>query len=183
MSEEQLHRIAENDVFKLTPEGLQALREEVLKRELPLWFQIDDLIEDRNHFIQLVHRTAENLRDLPCPICGSEEYKLNYVTITTIIGKVFTTKITNQPILGCYNCVYNIKQEAEDTNSIYGWWSIEGLIETPKALKANDNAMKLMAIDEPTEELLNYAYILIMREREEEQRLDALTITIEKELQ
>lgn len=84
--EYKLRSIVEKDVLTLTPEGLQVLKEEVVKRNLPLLRSIDDAFSRQGQINQLILDKCNDVRDLPCPICNSVEYKLNGINLSTVVS-------------------------------------------------------------------------------------------------
>lgn len=116
----------------------------------------------------MVDKKSEELRDLPCPICGSEEYKLNAVKITTVVSFITITNVKDEFHFGCYNCLQAFKQKAKDKTSLLGWWGIYGITTSHRALKSNDKVIQDITLDKPTEELREYAYGMVTGEFKEQ---------------
>lgn len=164
LADDKLRSIVEKDVLTLTPEGLQVLKEEVAKRNLPLLRSIDDAFLRQGQINQLILDKCNNIRDLPCPICNSVEYKLNGIKLSTVVSFITLTQHKEQVHIGCYNCLMELKRKAEDKTSLLGWWGIFGIPTTLRALKSNDKAAEELLLDQPSTSLWEYATGLVQQE-------------------
>lgn len=164
LTDTKIRDLAERDVLNLTPEGLQVLKEEVIKRNLPLLRSIDDAFSRQEQINQLILDKCNQIRDLPCPICNSEEYKLNGIKLSTVVSFITLTQHKEQVHIGCYNCLIELKRKAEDKTSLLGWWGVFGIGTTLRALKSNDKAAEELLLDQPSTSLWQYATELVQQE-------------------
>jgi len=160
LTDEKIRSLVGKDLLTLTPDGLQVLKEEVVKRDLPLLKSIDDAFKQEELINQLILDKCNEIRDLPCPICNSNEYKLNAIQLTTVTS-LLATNVKKQLHIGCNNCLMELKQSAEDKTSLLGWWGFWGLFETSKALRINDIGAEELKLDRPSSALTTYVSELI----------------------
>lgn len=164
LSDAKIRELVENDVLNLTSEGLQVLKEEVVKRQLPLLPSIDNVFKDQLEINKLIEEQCKVIRDQPCPMCGTEEYKLNGIRLFTVVSFITVTNRKEEFHMGCYNCLMEKKRKAEDKTSLLGWWGIFGFSETHRCLKANDTAAEELKLDQPSTSLKEFAATLVQQE-------------------
>jgi hypothetical protein len=161
---EKLWTIVKNGIRDLTADGIQVLKEEVSRRgDLPLLSLLNQVLKNQANLDFMIEERCRFVRDLPCPICESEEYKLNGVMISTV-------SLSSNSLdfhLGCYNCLIKKKNDAA---SIFNFLTPGGLFDEHESLKYNERQIQELLIDRPTAALWAYVANLVRADLEEEQR-------------
>jgi hypothetical protein len=141
-----------DDVLNLTADGKKVLEEEIAKRSLPLTRTIANVINDQAEIEKLIGEKCAMIRDQPCPLCGTEEYKLNGITLSTVTFINATTAF----YIGCYNCLMDKKHKATNKNTMFNLRGFSGIKEADQSLKDNERAVEELKIDKPSSSLWNF---------------------------
>lgn len=160
LSDDKIRSLVDKDLQNLRSVGLQVLKEEVVKRNLPLVRSIDEVLICRGQIRSLITEKCNEIRDLSCPICGSEEHKLNAISISTVTFAARTKAFH----IGCFNCLMKKKDEARDKNTLLNRRGLSGVLEAHRSLVENDKAMKELQVDKPSSSLWQYASSVVQQE-------------------
>jgi len=181
LSDARIREIVEGESSTLTNDGLMVLKEEITKRNLPLLKTINNKLQEKEDITSLIEERCRIIRDQPCPICGSEEYKLNAVELSKVRLGLKSTEFN----LGCYDCLVKKNSETTDGYSILNLFSLWGLVSGNESIKHNTRQIEQLKVDQPTPELWKYAEQLeraVYREAMQQININPISDNDSKEL-
>lgn len=154
-SDEKLIKLATEEAKGLREEALIALKEEMSRRN----FSADVLkgmeLNIATPSDEVVSALCEFVRTQPCPICVSNENKLNASIKAKAISFIFLTSYTKDIVIACPTCLDNALSRANLYTALLGWWAFPwGLIRPFQAFYSNYSYRKQHHQLEPSE-LLN----------------------------
>lgn len=156
-SDNTLLKLAKDDLFQLTEDAVQVLKEEVTKRGLPFMDIIETKLSRRQNAEVMVDTYCNYIRDLHCPICSSEEYLLNAVVVSKVKSYIAFTRHVQTFHIGCPPCLTDIRNNADTITSTRGWWGFPfGIIETISGMNKNTVAQRMIDSGEMSEHLVNW---------------------------
>ena len=141
----------------LTPDAVQVLKEEIAKRGLPLLRSVNNVFENKVQIDKLIEERIAIIRDRTCPICKTEEYKLNGICLST----VSFFKSSKAFYIACPNCLMNKKHEATNKTSFINIGLYWGVIRAHQSLTLNMKAAEELNSGNPTKCLWEYASELV----------------------
>jgi len=152
LDNERIIRLASEEADGLRPEALDLLKQIIRERGLPskvskaLEVQVE--IMDEKTLIGY----CELLRNLPCPQCNAVREKLNANVIAQVSGGMYfpETKVA------CPNCLDKTYVSANTHAAWFGWRSIFGIINVPRALLFNRRMKKFNHIPEASDPLKEF---------------------------
>jgi len=149
LDNERIIRLASEEADGLRPEALDLLKQIIRERGLPskvskaLEVQVE--IMDEKTLIGY----CELLRNLPCPQCNAVREKLNADVIAQVSGGMETK-------VACPNCLDKTYVSANTHAAWFGWRSIFGIINVPRALLFNRRMKKFNHIPEASDPLKEF---------------------------
>lgn len=155
-SDDKIFKLAKEELFQLNEEAVIVLKEEVIKRQLPLIELIKNNLSYQENINALIDGHSDYVRNLPCPICGSEEYLLNAVVVSSVTSYIVFTRHAKDFHIGCPPCLTQKKNSAEGITLAFGWWGFPfGIIETFSGISRNTAAQNIINSGEMSEHLTN----------------------------
>jgi len=152
LDNERIIRLASEEADGLRPEALDLLRQIIRERGLPpavsraLEVQVEEMDE------KTLTGYCGLLRSLPCPQCNSVTEKLNANIVAQVSGGMFFP----EPKVACPTCLDKAYVSANTHNGLFGWRSIFGLVNVPRALLFNRKMKKFNHITEATDALRDF---------------------------
>ena len=132
ISDDKLIRMATREAHGLPPEVIRIIEKEIKKRKLNPELMNGAKALNKEYSIEEIEESAELLRALPCPICGSTAQKLNGTILHTVKSYVLIITYKKVPLIACPDCLDKKNNNAMLTTALWGWWSISmNLIKTP----------------------------------------------------
>ncbi|MEO6979051.1 MAG: hypothetical protein ABI113_11755, partial [Mucilaginibacter sp.] len=102
---------------------------------------------------------VETLRNLPCPICGGTDEKLNATMVSNVVSFIVFTHQQKEIKIACPRCLNKQNNNAMIKTALLGWWGIPwGIIRTPKALLFNANQKAQNDFPEANELFKSFVY-------------------------
>lgn len=143
MSDADIVRIATKEATGLRPEVFGIIENEIKKRNLNQDLFRGVLAQNKKYTVQEIEEYANLISELPCPICGSLDQKLNGTLSHTVKSMVFVTTSKTELTIACPDCLDKKNDQAIKTSALLGWWGIPwGIIKTPLAIFRNEKAKK-----------------------------------------
>lgn len=138
LSEEQLTRIAMDEASGLTPEGLEALRQELASRgllaraEKSFEARATPLTEER------LQAYCDAVRSVACPACGSRTRPLNATIVSTTMSFIFFSQRTERAFVACPDCLDKKNNGALAKTAVLGWWGFPwGILYSIGSIRKN----------------------------------------------
>lgn len=157
MRDQELIRIATQDGKGLRPEVFGIIENEIKKRNLNPDILKGAIAQNKEYSIEEVDNYSKLLRDLPCPICGNMDEKLNGTIAHTVKSFIIFTTSGTEPTIACPNCLDKRNNSAMISTALLGWWGIPwGFFKTPVYIYRNYKAKQENRIDNSNNTLLSY---------------------------
>ena len=101
----------------------------------------------------------ETVRNLPCPICGNTDEKLNATIVSNVMSFIVFTHQSKELKIACPQCLNKQNNNAMIKTALLGWWGIPfGLIRTPAALMFNARQKAQNDLPEPNDLFKSFVY-------------------------
>lgn len=157
-SDKQIEQKAQYEVEKLKDEDVVQLKAEIEKRNLSkrLLEAIDIQRNGETAFDFFEH--VSFIRNLPCPHCGKTEQPINITRKAQVVSFLIFTGYDKLLTVGCPDCIIKNLEKASQQSRYLGWWSVTGPARTLQALKFNEIQAYKIVKNEPTEDLIKFAY-------------------------
>ena len=157
ISDDEIIRIATTDACGLRPEVFGIIENEIRKRNLDPNILKGALAQNKEYSIEEVEAYSKLLRDLPCPICGRQNEKLNGTILHTVKSFIIFTTSETEPIIACPDCLDKKSNDAIISTVLFGWWGIPyGLFKTPVYIYRNLKAKRENRLDNSNSTLLSF---------------------------
>ena len=153
----ELIRAATTDAVGLTPEALEIVKEEILRRKLDP--SVIKGLEAQNitYTIEEVDKYCNIIRQLDCPTCKTSHTVLNATMTSEVMSFIFFTQYSKNLIVGCPDCLDKANESAITKTALLGWWGIPwGFIRTIQAIGQNIKNKKTNHSDTPNNFLRSY---------------------------
>jgi hypothetical protein len=157
MPDFELIRIATKDAYGLRPEVFEIIELELKKRNLDVSILNGAIAQNKKHSKEEIKHYASLLAELSCPICGSNEEKLNGTTTHTVKSFIFFTSILSTTVIACPDCLDKKIAGAIQSTALLGWWGIPwGLLKTPFYIYKNYRSKQQNRLNYINDILLSY---------------------------
>ena len=157
MSNEDLLRTATTDAHGLTPEALEVVKEEILKRNLDKNIIKGLEAQNKTYTVEEIDAYSELIQKLPCPKCGNTFQKLNGTLTSEVMSFIVFSQYKRELIVACPNCLDKATQGALTKTLFLGWWGIPwGIIRTFQAIGHYFKSNKQHHIQEPNNFLRSF---------------------------
>lgn len=155
ISDDEIIRIATTDACGLRPEVFEIIENEIKKRNLDPSILNGVLAQNKDHSFEEIEMYSKLLRDLPCPICGRINRKLNGTILHTVKSFIFVTEYEEKLIIACPDCLDKKNDEAILSTALLGWWGIPaGFFKTPVYIYRNLKSKKENRLEKANSTLL-----------------------------
>jgi hypothetical protein len=138
MTDDEFVRIATQDAVDLTPEAMEVIRAEILKRGLDQ--NIVKAVEAQNRLLtpEEIESYCDIVSRLRCPACFNKTERLNGTQTSEVISYIFMTQSKKKLIIACPQCLDKANNKALTKTALFGWWGVPwGIIRTPGAIIRN----------------------------------------------
>ncbi len=157
MRDQELIRVATQDARGLRPEVFDIIEKEIKKRNLNPDLLKGAIAQNKEYSIEELEKHAEKLRELPCPICGQTEQKLNGTIAHSVMSFLVFTTTKAEPFIACPQCLDKKNNNAMISSALLGWWGIPwGLLKTPTYIYRNIKAKKQNHSDNSNDTMLSF---------------------------
>lgn len=156
-NDSKLIRIATQDAAGLRPEALDLLK--VILKERGISEDVLKGIEAQTQKIddKVLHEYSDILRNLPCPICNSNNEKLNATVKGEVISFIIMTNYEKKLKIACPDCLDKENNNGLVKSVLLGWWGFPwGIINTIQSIFFNLKMKKQNRLDNPSEFLLGF---------------------------
>lgn len=153
MSDNELLSIAANEIKDLTPEAIEVLREELMRRRLGEGLESVIAVQLNEFSDEVMEKYLQLIRQQPCPYCSGQNESLNAINIYINHYEDF--------YIGCPSCLDKMYAgESEDKISYDIPVSFKGIAGSVKQAVYYENLIKQVRSGKPSNALL-----LFVRER------------------
>ena len=154
----ELIQAATTDAVGLTPEALEVVKEEILKRKLDTSVIKGLEAQNKTYTIEEVDKYCNIIRQLNCPTCGTSHTPLNATMTSEVMSFILVTKWSKKLRVACPNCLDRANESALTKTALLGWWGIPwGFIRSIQAIGQNVRNKKTNHSDTPNDFLRSYA--------------------------
>ncbi len=156
-SDEEIIRIATTDAYGLRPEVYAIIENELKKRNLDHKIIGGVIAQNKEYTKDELEVYSNNLRNLPCPICGDEYSKLNATISHTVASFIVFSTYSAKLTIACPNCLNQRNNNAMLSTAFLGWWAPSAAIfKTPLYIYRNYKAKKQNNISNANDTLLSF---------------------------
>jgi hypothetical protein len=157
MTDQELIRVLTEDASGLTPEAQAVVKEEIKKRKLDPNISKGVDAQQKTYTIAEIDAYCELLRDLPCPMTGSTDEKLNATLTGETISYIFMTTYKKKIVVGSPGALDKANNTALAKSFFLGWWGIPwGIVRTIQAIVLNLKNKSTNHSDEPNKFLRSF---------------------------
>ncbi|CAM4306278.1 hypothetical protein SAMN06265348_110266 [Pedobacter westerhofensis] len=135
----------------LTPQGLQALKEEASNRSLKVAKFINNTFRDQADLDTLIDQKCVLLMNQPCPVCRGTEYLVNAIWLNEMAGGAHGKTFH----LACGKCLMEETRMAENQTPILSWLLPLAFFSTRERIKENNRELAEVRTGKPTKSLIN----------------------------
>ena len=153
----ELIQAVTTDVVGLTPEALEVVKEEIIRRKLDTSIIKGLEAQNKTYTIEEVDRYCNIIRKLNCPTCGTSQTELNATMTSEVMSFILFTQWKKKLKIGCPDCLDKANESALTITALAGWWGIPwGFIRTIQAIGQNIKNKKTNHSDTPNDFLRSY---------------------------
>jgi len=153
----ELIHAATTDAIGLTPEALEVVKEEIIKRKLDTSIIKGLEAQNKTYTIEEVDKYCNLIRQLDCPTCGISHTALNATMTSEVMSFILFTQYSKKLKVGCPNCLDKANENALTKTALLGWWGIPwGFIRSIQAIGHNIKNKKTNHNDTPNDFLRSY---------------------------
>ncbi len=157
MSDDDIIKIATTDANGLRPEVFGIIANEIQKRNLNPDLMQGIVAQNKEYTYEEIENYANLLRNLPCPICGNTNRKLNGTISYTVRSFIIITTSRAEPTIACPDCLNKKNNNAILSTALLGWWGFPwGFFRTPVYIYRNFKAKKENKLEAANGALLSY---------------------------
>jgi hypothetical protein len=157
MTDEEIVRVLTQEAVGLTPEAIEAVKEEIKKRQLDP--NIEKAVDVQNKSISLeeLDQYCELVQQLPCPVTGSTVSRLNATTTVEVMSFILFTQYRKALVVASPGILDKANNNALVKSILLGWWGVPwGIIRTFQAIFINVKNKKTNHLDTPNEHLRSF---------------------------
>ena len=157
MTDQELIRVVTQDAAGLTPEALEVVKDEIANRNLDPSIVRGLEAQNKTYSVEEIDEYCELIRNLPCPITGATDKKLNATMTGEVMSFIFFTHFKKKIIVGRSNGLQQKSTAPFVTSLLLGWWGFPwGPIYTIKAIILYLKNLKLLNQETPNEYLRSF---------------------------
>ncbi len=153
----ELIQAATTDAVGLTPEALEVVKEEIIRRKLDTSIVKGLEAQNKTYSIEEVDNYCNIIRQLDCPTCGTSHFQLNATMVSEVMSFILFTQYSKKLKVGCPHCLDKANESALTKTALLGWWGIPwGFIRTIQAIRNNVKNKKTNHSDTANDFLRSY---------------------------
>jgi hypothetical protein len=157
-TDEELIQAATTDAVGLTPEALEVVKEEIIRRKLDTSIVKGLEAQNKSYTIEEIDQYCNIIRQLNCPNCGISHTPLNATMTSEVMSFILFTQWHQKLEVGCPSCLDKANENALTKTALLGWWGIPwGFIRTIQAIGQNVKNKKTNHSNTPNDFLRSYA--------------------------
>ena len=138
MSDEELARTATQDAAGLTPEAMEIVKAEIMRRGMGAKLAESVDAQNKTFTLREIDAYCDTLSVLPCPNCGSSERRLNGTMTGEVMSFLIMTQYRKKFVVACPRCLDKANNAALAKSAILGWWGLPwGIINTIQSIILN----------------------------------------------
>ena len=137
-TDQELIRVVTQEAYGLTPEATQIVKEEIISRNLDPNIIKGIEAQQKVYTVDEIDEYCEIIQNLPCPITGSTQNKLNATMIAEVMSFILFTKYKKKIIVGNPEALDKKNNASLGLSALLGWWGFPwGPIRTIQAIRIN----------------------------------------------
>lgn len=159
MSDDELIRVLTKEAYGLTPAALEIAKEEMKKRNLELTGVERGIAAQKkeNYTLEEIDAYCSIIQQLPCPVTGSNDYKLNATVTAQTMSFIFFTNYEKKIVIGSPEALNKANNAALVKSVILGWWGLPwGIIRTIQSISVNLRNKKTNQQETPNDYLRSF---------------------------
>jgi hypothetical protein len=157
MTDQELIRVATQDVCGLTIEAQEVVKEEIKQRNLDSNIIRGVEVQNRSLSIEDLDKYCVIIQKLNCPACQSSSQKLNATLTGEVVSYIFLTRYKKKLHIACPDCLDKANNAALTKTAIFGWWAIPwGTIRTIQSILLNLKSKRTNHLDTPNDFLRSF---------------------------
>ena len=134
LDDEKLEHIAKYDIADLIPEVKGIILKEIEKRGLNPGLENAIKIQSKKLDLDEIKNIVFKIKKLPCPACSNSNNKLEAGILRQVRSYGFLCEYDANIFIAYKSCIEKTRKEYLYLNLVLGWWSVQGLYYTPKAV-------------------------------------------------
>jgi predicted RNA-binding Zn-ribbon protein involved in translation (DUF1610 family) len=156
MSDDELIRAVTTDIYGLTPAAFEVVNAEITRRKLGE--NINNAIEAQTRELTLeeIDAYCALIRELPCPVCGKSDVKLNGTVVTEVVSPVFVSQSHTEIKVACPDCLDKTIERAVRITLLFGLWTFFGMAKSADAIRSNRRSKSAHRNQEPNNALRSF---------------------------
>jgi hypothetical protein len=152
-----LVRVLTQNSVGLTPEAIEVVKEELSKRNIDSSVARAVDAQNKQYTLEEIDTYCSLIQNLPCPITGSTDEKLNATLTAEVMSFIFFTNYNKKIIIGSPTALDKANKNALLKTAILGWWGIPwGIIRTIQAINLNIKNKRSNRADGPNDYLRSF---------------------------
>ena len=137
-TDQELIRVVTQEAYGLTPEATQIVKEEIISRNLDPNIIKGIEAQQKVYTVDEIDEYCEIIQNLPCPITGSTQNKLNATMIAEVMSFILFTQYKKKIIVGNPEALDKKNNASLGLSALLGWWGFPwGPIRTIQAIRIN----------------------------------------------
>ena len=157
MPDQELIRIATQDMSGLTEEALVVVREELKRRKLDTNISKGIDAQRKTWTIGEIDEYCALIQALPCPVNGSTSRKLNGTQTAEVVSFVLFTHYKKRIIIASPEALDKANNNALIRSILLGWWGVPwGIVRTIQAIVINIKNKRTNDLKTPNDYLRSF---------------------------
>ena len=156
---DKIINLAQYEIKKLTPEAIEILRKEIVRRKLNP--KLIEIIDEQINGLRIddFFEYAKFLLNLPCPICGLRGKKIDLTRKGLVVSFIFLTNYDKILICGCKDCLRKKIRKSMILSLLTGWWGVPlGPLKTIQSVFFNLRKLEETRSEDQSEDFLKFVY-------------------------
>ncbi len=157
MPDQELIRVATQDMAGLTEAALVIVREELKKRKLDTNISKGIDAQRKTYTVAEIDEYCALIQGLPCPVNGSTSRKLNGTQTAEVMSFILFTNYEKKIIIASPEALDKANNNALIKTILLGWWGIPwGVVRTIQAIVINTKNKRTNYVKEPNDYLRSF---------------------------
>ncbi|MEO6521447.1 MAG: hypothetical protein ABIN91_07215 [Mucilaginibacter sp.] len=156
-TDEELVRVVTQNSAGLTPEAIDVVKAELKKRNIDASVARSVDAQNKQYTIEEIDAYCAIIQNLPCPVTGSTDEKLNATIVAEVISFIIFTNYKKKMLIASPDALDKANNNALVKTAILGWWGIPwGIIKTIQAINLNIKNKRSNRADGPNDYLRGF---------------------------
>jgi hypothetical protein len=134
----ELIRVVTQNSAGLTPEAIEVVKEELKRRNIDPGVARSVDAQNRQYTLEEIDAYCALIRQLPCPLTGSTDEKLNATLVAEVLSFIIFTNYSKKLLIASPDALDKANTKALIKTAILGWWGFPwDIIRTVQAINLN----------------------------------------------